>query len=90
MSEAGLPYLVRGIQKLVRYDVMDPFTSDVILCITQQVDFNLLATTRPFNASENVLRFGTGRDVQIFVAKKGDTQHDSFRVRKRNILKYIP
>ena len=57
VKEEDTPYLLRGIQSLVQYDVIRPKTSEIILSITKQIGFHLSGPEMPskaFNATENV------------------------------------
>ena len=47
-------FAVRGIQKIIRYDVIHPTTSEVILIITQQKDFSLTGLKKDFNPAEDL------------------------------------
>lgn len=47
-------FAVRGIQKIIKYDVIHPSTSEIILIITQQKDFSLTGLKKDFNPAEDI------------------------------------
>ena len=48
-------FAVRGIQKIIKYDVIHPSTSEIILIITQQKDFSLTGLKKDFNPAEDTV-----------------------------------
>ena len=63
-------FAVRGIQKIIKYDVIHPSTSEIILIITQQKDFSLTGLKKDFNPADDIWYLKNENSKQLFYSSK--------------------
>lgn len=64
-------FAIRGIQRIIKYDVIHPSTSEVILIITQQKDFSLTGLKREYNPADEIWYLKNDTTKQIWFKAEG-------------------